>query len=51
MDSSLEFDRYIIPEKRLELNEFRLLETENRPVLPYSTETQILITRIDVLHS
>jgi len=51
VDSSLEFDRYIIPEKSLELNEFRLLETENRPVLPYSTETQILITRIDVLHS
>ena len=51
VDSSLEFDRYILPEKGLELQEFRLLETENRPVLPYSTETQILITRIDVLHS
>ena len=31
--------------------EFCLLETENRPVLPYSSMTQMLISRVDVLHS
>ena len=31
--------------------DFRLLETENRPVLSYSSMTQMLISRVDVLHS
>ena len=31
--------------------EFRLLETENRPVLSYSGMTQMLVSRVDVLHS
>ena len=49
--SSLEFDAYMLPEDTLASNEFRLLETENRAVLPYSRTTQILISRVDVLHS
>ena len=48
---SLEFDRYIVQDIDLALTEFRLLETDNRPVLPSSIESQILISRADVLHS
>ena len=47
----MEFDRYLFPENGLTATEFRLLETENRPVLPYSSMTQMLISRVDVLHS
>ena len=47
----LEFDRYIVQDKDLALTEFRLLETDNRPVLPFSIESQVLISRADVLHS
>ena len=51
ISSSLEFDRYIVQDKDLALTEFRLLETDNRPVLPFSIESQVLISRGDVLHS
>lgn len=51
LDSSMEFDSYIIPEKEIELGITRLLDTDMRPVLPYLIQTRILITRIDVLHS
>lgn len=49
-DSPLEFEAYIIPESELDLGITRLLETENRPVLPYLIQSRIIITRIDVLH-
>ena len=49
--ASLEFDAYMLPENALRTTEFRLLETENRPVLPYSRTTQVLISSVDVLHS
>ena len=51
ISSSLEFDSYIIPNWWLLPNEFRLIETTNRPVFPYSRATQMLISRVDVLHS
>ena len=51
VDSSIEFDRYVVAEGDLLFPGFRLLETENRPVLPYSRISQILISRVDVLHS
>lgn len=47
----IEFDSYIKPTRDLEENEFRLLETDNRLVLPYNTQTRILITSSDVIHS
>ena len=49
--TSLEFDSYIIPTRDLELGEFRLLEVDNRLVLPWGVETRVLITAADVLHS
>jgi len=48
---SLNFDSYMIPEDELELGELRLLEVDNRIVLPLGTHIRILVTAADVLHS
>ena len=47
----VEFDSYIIPTEDLLTNQFRLLEVDNRLVLPILTEIRILITAADVIHS
>jgi len=49
--ASIDFDKYILPENGLTAIEFCLLETENRPVLSYSSMTQMLISIVDVLYS
>nr|YP_010727949.1 cytochrome c oxidase subunit II [Bothrogonia tortilla]WDZ68130.1 cytochrome c oxidase subunit II [Bothrogonia tortilla] len=47
----IEFDSYMKPTTELSKNEFRLLDTDNRIVLPYNTNTRILVTSTDVIHS
>nr|YP_010952907.1 cytochrome c oxidase subunit II [Empoascanara defecta]WMQ52350.1 cytochrome c oxidase subunit 2 [Empoascanara defecta] len=47
----IEFDSYMKATSDLENNEFRLIETDNRIVLPYNTQTRILATSTDVIHS
>nr|YP_010952647.1 cytochrome c oxidase subunit II [Empoascanara falcata]YP_010952894.1 cytochrome c oxidase subunit II [Empoascanara quarta]WMQ52335.1 cytochrome c oxidase subunit 2 [Empoascanara quarta]WMQ53067.1 cytochrome c oxidase subunit 2 [Empoascanara falcata] len=47
----IEFDSYMKPTEDLSNKEFRLLETDNRVVLPYNTQTRILMTSSDVIHS
>lgn len=47
----IEFDSYITPSNALEGGEFRLLEVDNRVVLPYLTQIRLLITAGDVIHS
>jgi cytochrome c oxidase subunit 2 len=47
----LEIDSYIIPTNELEDNIFRLLDVDNRTVLPINLQTRILIRSVDVLHS
>nr|ANF05060.1 cytochrome c oxidase subunit II [Mierspenaeopsis hardwickii] len=47
----LEFDSYMIPTKELQENEFRLLDVDNRTVLPMNTQIRVLITAADVIHS
>jgi cytochrome c oxidase subunit 2 len=41
----------MVPEDELELGELRLLEVDNRVVLPVSTYIRVLVTAADVLHS
>jgi heme/copper-type cytochrome/quinol oxidase subunit 2 len=41
----------MIPEDELELGELRLLEVDNRIVLPVNLHIRILVTAADVLHS
>nr|QWQ55587.1 cytochrome c oxidase subunit II [Elimaea berezovskii] len=46
-----EFDSYMIPYNESELNGFRLLDVDNRTVLPMLTQIRMLVTAADVLHS
>jgi len=50
-EQSLTFDSYMIPEDDLELGQLRLLEVDNRVVLPAKTHIRIIVTSADVLHS
>lgn len=49
--SSTEFDSYILPETQIELFNFRLLDVDNRLVLPYKAQTRLIVTSTDVIHS
>jgi len=49
--ANLEFDSYITPPEELTSGQFRLLETDNRTVLPILSEIRILVTAADVIHS
>nr|YP_009485606.1 cytochrome c oxidase subunit II [Acanthaspis cincticrus]AVZ00742.1 cytochrome c oxidase subunit II [Acanthaspis cincticrus] len=48
---NVEFDSYMKPSNDLEYSDFRLLDVDNRIVLPMNTQIRILITAADVLHS
>ncbi|KAA0046383.1 cytochrome c oxidase subunit 2 [Cucumis melo var. makuwa] len=50
-EQSLAFDSYTIPEDDLELGQSRLLEVDNRVVLPAKTHLRIIVTPVDVPHS
>ena len=45
------FDSYMIPEDDLELGQYRLLDVDNRVVVPVNTHIRMIITSADVLHS
>jgi len=47
----INFDSYMIPEDELAFGELRLLEVDNRVVLPANTHIRVLVTAADVLHS
>nr|AOY39089.1 cytochrome c oxidase subunit 2 [Sphaeriusidae sp. BMNH 703456] len=47
----LSFDSYMIPSNELNLNQFRLLDVDNRIIIPYNTQIRLLATAADVLHS
>lgn len=50
-EANLEFDAYIIPTDELRDRIFRLLDVDNRTVVPIHTQVRILISSADVLHS
>merc|ERR1711874_802991 len=47
----VEFDSYIVPSNELELSIFRLLDVDNRTLVPYNIHVRILISSADVLHA
>lgn len=47
----IEFDSYIKNNNRLDSQDNRLLEVDNRIVLPFNTKTRILVSSLDVIHS
>nr|YP_654388.1 cytochrome c oxidase subunit II [Pavona clavus]ABG02362.1 cytochrome c oxidase subunit II [Pavona clavus] len=50
-EETLEFDSYMVPTSDLNSGDFRLLEVDNRLVVPIKTHVRILVTGADVLHS
>nr|UFR82905.1 cytochrome c oxidase subunit II [Protaetia speciosa jousselini] len=48
---SFEFDSYMVPTNELTKNSFRLLDVDNRTVLPYNSQIRMMITAADVIHS
>ena len=48
---SIAFDSYLVPEDELEVGELRLLEVDNRVLVPTDTHVRVLVTSSDVLHS
>lgn len=47
---SLVFDSYMLPEDELSRGDLRLLEVDNRMVLPVDTHIRLIVTAADVLH-
>lgn len=45
------FDAYLVPDNELKDGQKRLLETDNRVVLPVDTTIRVLVTATDVLHA
>jgi cytochrome c oxidase subunit 2 len=50
-DQTINFDSYMIPDDDLEVGQLRLLEVDNRVVVPVNTHIRMIITAADVLHS
>ena len=48
---SIEFDSYMIPESDLELGQFRLLDVDNKVIVPTDTHVRLIVTGADVIHS
>nr|AKK32533.1 cytochrome c oxidase subunit II [Oncylocotis sp. PJ-2015] len=48
---NINFDSYMKPENQLNQDEFRLLDVDNRIILPTNTQIRILITATDVIHA
>lgn len=51
LNKTIQFDSYMVAEADLDEGQLRLLEVDNRVVLPIYTHIRILITSGDVLHS
>ena len=47
----LEFDSYMLPSSDLSTDGFRLLDVDNRAVLPFNTQIRVLVRAADVIHS
>jgi cytochrome c oxidase subunit II len=50
-DESIEFDSYIIPDTDLEEGGLRMLEVDNRVIIPELTHIRFVVTSGDVIHS
>nr|QHW12436.1 cytochrome oxidase subunit II [Mecinus pascuorum]QHW12437.1 cytochrome oxidase subunit II [Mecinus pascuorum] len=48
---NLEFESYMIPTNELTKSSFRLLDVDNRMIIPFNTQIRIIVTSTDVIHS
>nr|APX39864.1 cytochrome c oxidase subunit 2 [Psylliodes cupreus] len=49
--NNIEFDSYMIPTDELNNYSFRLLDVDNRIVVPFESNIRMLVTAADVIHS
>nr|AML25603.1 cytochrome c oxidase subunit II [Staphylinidae sp. BMNH 1274668] len=49
--NNIEFDSYMIPSNELKLYNFRLLDVDNRVVIPFNSQIRLLVSSSDVIHS
>nr|QYB23336.1 cytochrome c oxidase subunit 2 [Oncocera semirubella] len=49
--NNIEFDSYMIPMNEMSSNNFRLLDVDNRIILPMNNQIRIMVTATDVIHS
>nr|YP_009731532.1 cytochrome c oxidase subunit II [Hypoaspis linteyini]QHQ98575.1 cytochrome oxidase subunit 2 [Hypoaspis linteyini] len=50
-DFNIEFDSFMLPSENSNLNNFRLLDTDNNLIIPYNTFSRLLISAADVIHA
>lgn len=50
-DDDIAFDCFMVPTDELEMGQFRLLEVDNRVVLPVDSRIRLIVTAADVIHS
>jgi len=50
-NENIEFDSYMLPEEDLEEGGLRMLEVDNRVILPELTHVRFVVTSSDVIHS
>nr|APX40631.1 cytochrome c oxidase subunit 2 [Colaspidema barbarum] len=48
---NIEFDSYMLPTSELSQFNFRLLDVDNRVVIPFESQIRMLVTAADVIHS
>nr|AFQ62388.1 cytochrome c oxidase subunit II [Kateretes pedicularius] len=48
---NVEFDSYMIPSNEMKPYSFRLLDVDNRVVIPFESQIRMLVTSADVIHS
>uniref|UniRef100_A0AB39U3D9 Cytochrome c oxidase subunit 2 n=1 Tax=Anomala xantholoma TaxID=3240852 RepID=A0AB39U3D9_9SCAR len=48
---NFEFDSYMIPTMEMTPQNFRLLDVDNRVILPFNSQIRMMVTAADVLHS
>nr|YP_010586742.1 cytochrome c oxidase subunit II [Papilio natewa]UZZ44656.1 cytochrome c oxidase subunit II [Papilio natewa] len=49
--NNVEFDSYMINYEKSNINNFRLLDVDNRIILPMNNQIRIMVTATDVIHS
>ena len=50
-EETVEFDSYLVPESDLEDGTLRMLEVDNRVIIPELTHIRFIVTAADVIHS
>jgi ubiquinol-cytochrome c reductase cytochrome b subunit len=50
-EETIEFDSYLVPESDLEEGTLRMLEVDNRVIIPELTHIRFIVTAADVIHS